>query len=355
VSSDFHALPVSRGKKPLLVLLALVVLALLIWLVLRQTARPGVAQGAGPATAASEPGKGLKPLSDDQLERMVGQNDEKTAKDPKDKVAWAMLAHSHEMLGQFSEATKAYAKLAELAPQDAQVLADYADALGVAHGRSLVGEPAALIKRALAADGKNVKALMLAGALAIEQGDKARAVEVWQKARDNSTNAALQRQIDQNLAQAKAELAAPPTASAAGATAVLALGAAPAPLPAASRPRLVQGPARLSGRVWLAADLLAQASPDATVFIFARPADGSRMPVALLRKKVKDLPFEFTLDESMAMTKAISLANVDAAVIVARVSARGDVMPQAGDLQGVSAPVPVGASGIKLEIGEVLK
>lgn len=341
------------GKKPLAAVLALVALVLLAWVVIRQPAGP-VVDMAGPGAAASEPGKGLKPLSDNQLERMVNQAAEKAAQNPNDKAAWAMLAHSNEMLGKFSEATKAYAKLLELAPQDAQVLSDYADALGVANGRSLVGEPEALIARALAADGKNVKALMLAGALAIEQGDKAKATGLWQKARDASTNAALNRQLDRNLAQARAELA-PPVASAASPGAVAKLGAMPAPAAAASMPRLIQGPAKVSGRVWIAPDLLAQAPPEAAVFLFARPADGSRMPVALLRKKVKDLPFDFTLDESMAMTPAVSLAHVQAAVIVARVSMRGDVMPQAGDLQGLSAPVPVGTNGIKLEISEVLK
>lgn len=285
---------------------------------------------------------------------MVSQATEKTVQDPKDKAAWGMLAHSYEMLGRFSEATKAYAKLVELAPQDAQALSDYADALGVVNGRSLKGEPEALIGRALAADSKNVKALMLSGALAIERGDKAGAVAQWQRARDASTDAMLNRQIDLSLAQARADLAAP-AASAVNSSAVAALGAASAPSAAASLPRLTQGPAKVSGRVWLASDLLGKAPPDAKVFIFARPVDGSRMPVALLRKTVKDLPLEFTLDESMAMTKAITLANVEAVVIVARVSMRGDIVPKAGDLQGLSAPVPIGASGVKLEVSEVVK
>ena len=40
----------------------------------------------------------------------------------------------------------------------------------------------------------------------------------------------------------------------------------------------------------LAPALQSQASPDDTLFVFARPTLGSRMPVALLRKKVRDLP-----------------------------------------------------------------
>jgi cytochrome c-type biogenesis protein CcmH len=280
---------------------------------------------------------------------MVTQATEQARQNPQDKAAWAMLAHSHEMLGQFAEASKAYAKLAALAPDDAQVLADYADALGVANGRSLLGEPEALIQRALARDAKNVKALMLASTLAMEKNDTAAAIQQLERARSVSGDAALNRQIDQSLAQLKAPPTAPASAAAASAA------AASAPAAAASKPRLSVGPAQVAGRVWLAQDLAATAPADATVFIMALPAQGSRMPVALLRKKVKDLPLAFTLDESMAMVKDSSLAQVANVVVVARVSLRGDVNPKAGDLQGLSAPVPVGTSGLKLEISEVLK
>jgi cytochrome c-type biogenesis protein CcmH len=100
---------------------------------------------------------------------------------------------------------------------------------------------------------------------------------------------------------------------------------------------------------------LAKAKPDATVFIFARPAKGSRMPVAILRKRVRDLPADFTLDDTMAMVPDAKLSRESTVVIGARVSQRGDVMPQAGDMQGWSAPVKVGATGLRLEISEVLK
>lgn len=368
--SSTHAAQLAAGaasaptaRKWLAALLTLVTLALGAWVALRppgglEGQQAGGVAAAGDAAAASGPATGLKPLSAQQLERMVGQAVEQTVTNPQDKVAWSMLAHSHEMLGQFSEATRAYARLAELAPEDAQVLADYADALGMVNGRRLQGAPQALIQRALALDGKNVKALMLSGALAMEQGDKAKAVALWQKARDASTDPRITLQIDQGLAMARAELA-PPPASQNGAGTALALGPASAPAvapaAAASLPRLNAGPAKLSGRVWLAPALVGKAPPDATVFIFARPANGSRMPVAVLRKQVKDLPLAFTLGEDMAMTPSITLANVEAAVVGARVSLRGDIVPQAGDLQGLSAPQRVGATGIQLEISEVLK
>ena len=79
------------------------------------------------------------------------------------------------------------------------------------------------------------------------------------------------------------------------------------------------------------------------------------MPVALLRKKVSDLPMNFTLDDSMAMVSNTGLSKFSAVVVVARVSVRGDVTPGPGDLEGISAPVPIGTKNLKLEITEVLK
>ena len=79
------------------------------------------------------------------------------------------------------------------------------------------------------------------------------------------------------------------------------------------------------------------------------------MPVALMRKKASDLPLNFSLDDSMAMVPNMNLSTQSQVVVVARISLRGNVTPEAGDLQGVSAPVAVGTKDIKLEIGEVLK
>ena len=295
-------------------------------------------EGGPTPPAAQAPGDAGKPahaLTDEQLQRMVTEASEQTKRDPKDVTAWALLAHSYDMLGKFAESTKAYEQLVKLAPKDAQVLADYADALAVAHGRSLDGEPEALVKKALELDPVNVKALSLAGTAAFEHKQYEQAVALWERAKSASQDPRFTQQIDAGIAEARA----------------LAKGdAPPAPVAAAA-----SGPAVISGRVSLADDLAGKAPPDATVFVFARPVQGSRMPVAILRKQVRDLPLDFSLDDSMSMVKEAKLSQTPRVIIGARVSMRGDVMPQAGDMQGFSAPVNVGATGIHLEISEVLK
>jgi cytochrome c-type biogenesis protein CcmH len=295
-------------------------------------------------SASSGQAAPLNALSDEQLERMVVQAANQTRKEPKNASAWAMLAHSYEMLGKFAEAAGAYTRLAQLLPNDAQVLADYADVLAVTNGRSFKGEPFALLKRALDQDPKNAKALVLAGSAYVEEKDYAQAISYLEKARSAAKDAAFVRQIDGSIAQAKALSGDTPVAAAApvvGKAMADAAGGATA--------------AQVSGRVWLAEDLRARALPQATLFLYARPVDGSRMPVALLRKKASDLPLNFSLDDSMAMVPDVSLSRLPAVVIVARISIKGNVTPAAGDLEGISAPVSVGTKDLKLEITEVLK
>jgi cytochrome c-type biogenesis protein CcmH len=297
------------------------------------------AANAGPSASAPP----ARALSDEQLEHMVEEANEQLRKTPDDAHVLAMLAHSYDMLGRFAESSKAYASLARLKPRDAQVLADYADALAVANGRTLAGEPTALIERALAIDAGNAKALALAGTAAFERKDYDQAVSYWERARAASLDETFKHDIETSIAEAKAARDGKPIGTRNVARGSDATGTA------------ASLPGRVAGRVTLADDLVSKVSPDATVFVYARPAHGSQMPVALLRKQVRDLPIDFTLDDSMAMVPGVTLSQAGTVVIGARISSRGDVTPQPGDVQGWSAPVDVGTTGIKLEMSEVLK
>jgi len=86
--------------------------------------------------------------------------------------------------------------------------------------------------------------------------------------------------------------------------------------------------------------------------VLARPAQGSRMPLAAVRVQVKDLPLKFSFDDSMAMSAAAKLSDFSEVVVAARVSKSGNVMPQPGDLEGESKPVRPGTSGMSVEIAK---
>jgi cytochrome c-type biogenesis protein CcmH len=199
----------------------------------------------------------------------------------------------------------------------------------------LTGEPEALIARALAADPKNLKALALAGTIAFERGNYALAVKHWEGA---IASAGGEGELAANLRSGIAE------ARQRGGLAEPAAAAAPAAAASVS----------VSGRVTIAKALAAQAAPGDTLFVFARPAEGSRMPLALLRAQVKDLPLDFSLDDRLAMNPAARLSSAKQVVIGARISKSGQAMPQPGDLQGFSAPVAVGSKGVAVQISETV-
>jgi len=308
----------------------------------------------GPASEASG---GQNPITPQQVEAMVTQLAERLKTNPDDGQGWAMLARSYNSLNRFPEASKAYEKAVALLPPDAQLLADYADALAMALGKKLEGEPMKLVQQALKIDPTNAKALALAATEAFNRQDYSTAVGYWEQSlKTVPADSEIGQQLRANILEAKrlargetpvAEsdgpngVAAATPGSSAGQTAEASSGSS-------------SSPASVKGIVTLASDLAHKAAPEDTVFIFARVPDGPRMPVALLRKQVKDLPLEFTLDESMAMVPSITLAQFRSVVVGARVSKRGDARPSSGDLEGFSKPVPVGSSGIAVQIDTVV-
>jgi cytochrome c-type biogenesis protein CcmH len=123
-------------------------------------------------------------LGQQQMDAMIARLAARLEKNPRDAKGWVMLARAQAVLGRFDEASSAYAKSVEIFPDDAQLLADYADALAMARGGRLPGEPETLVARALRADPNNAKALALAGTIAFERKDFGLAVKQWERLRD---------------------------------------------------------------------------------------------------------------------------------------------------------------------------
>lgn len=134
-----------------------------------------------PAALRPQPTEAAHGLGRQQIDAMVARLAARLEKDPRDAKGWVMLARAQAVLGRFDEASAAYARAVQLFPEDAQLLADYADALAMAHGGHLAGEPEQLVERALRADPNNAKALALAGTIAFDNKNFALAVKHWEQ------------------------------------------------------------------------------------------------------------------------------------------------------------------------------
>ncbi|MBI2313885.1 MAG: c-type cytochrome biogenesis protein CcmI [Betaproteobacteria bacterium] len=277
-------------------------------------------------------------ITPQQILAMVDSLAARLEKNPNDAEGWIMLARSYTALGRYGDATVGYARAAELVPNDAQLLADYADVQAMAAGRSLKGKPAELVNRALQVDPSNRKALALAGTAAFETRNYPAAVEYWERLlKLVPEGSPAYQSVAGSIAEARAMA-----------------GESAGPAASAAKPAAKPGKGVVSGTVSLSPSLAGKMDPDATLFVFARAASGPKMPLAIQRLAARDLPATFSLDDSMAMVPEMRLSNFPDVVVGARISRSGNAAPQSGDLQATVQPVKVGAAGVKIVISEVV-
>ena len=281
---------------------------------------------------------------------------------PTDIEGWQMLGRAELARGNPQPAREAFDKALVLAPNNAQIKVDLADAIAQTQGAVLEGRPIALIREALASEPRNPKGLALAGAYEVRQGNTAAALANWKTlltVLPPDTDQA--RQIVGLVADLEAgrtpqigpAAAAAPTAPAAaetGSRQAAASGSAASADP---------GAGALSGRIQIDAALAGKLRPDDTLFVVARSLDAqgqpSGPPLAVLRARGADLPLSFTLDDRLAMGPMAKLSSVAPGTqvkVVARISRSGEAATRSGDLQGSSDPVKPGTSGMTIVISK---
>jgi cytochrome c-type biogenesis protein CcmH len=282
--------------------------------------------------------------SEEALQRLE-KKVKRLAKNPND---WWMLARSYTELKRFPDAVRAYQQLVNLVPGEAQLWANYADVYAMANGQTLQSaEVTKLLGKALELDANNATALAMSGSAAMDRNDYVAAITYWQKLVDQMEPGSQELQMySGGIKRARELLAAQPG----GKEKLAQLSAVKAPEKAAASPATA-----ITGKVSLSPALVGKVAPTDIVFVLARAAQGPKMPLAVLRKQVKDLPLKFTLDDSMAMQPQLKLSGFEQVVVVARVSKSGTPMAQPGDLQGLTEAVKPGVKGLNIVIDSVVQ
>jgi cytochrome c-type biogenesis protein CcmH len=288
-------------------------------------------------TVPKHPAVDASSVSVDQFKQMTAKLAARMQSNPDDPLGWMMLGRAYKALERYPDAVEALQHAEKLAPRNPEVLVEYAEALALSRAGNLEGEPRRLLDRALQISPDDQKALTLAGTAAFGHKDYAAAVRYWERLQASvSADSELGRALSSGIAEAKARAG----------------GRVPEP---SQTPRRPDAAKTVSGTVRLSPALAANAAPDDAVFVFARPAEGPRMPLAVLRKQVKDLPLRFELNDSMAMTPGRELSSVERVVVGARVSKSGSATPQAGDLEGASQVIQPGARGVIITIDSAVR
>ncbi|MEO7761293.1 MAG: c-type cytochrome biogenesis protein CcmI [Casimicrobiaceae bacterium] len=304
-----------------------------------------VARAASEAAANADAHANISP---EQFNAMLAELRKKLEASPNDATGWRMLGRGLRIGNDLAGSADAYGKAAALQPDDAAVLVDYADALAMLRDRDMSGKPWELVQRALKLNPQLPKALAMAGAAELAQGHHDSARDYWQRllavlpadAPEASELRNLIAQIDNRGTGAKATSAETSPSS-----------ATPSPAPSAGA---IAGDKAVSGTVSVVPAFAAQLKPDDTLFIFARATQGPRMPVAILRRKVSDLPFKFRLDDTQAMAGGPVLSSISQVRIEARISKSGEALPRPGDLRGESQLVAPGTPNLSIVIDQVI-
>lgn len=293
------------------------------------------ATAAAPTGHASSNGAG----SVGTLEEMVEKLAAKLKEDPTNAKGWFMLARSYMSMNRYKEAVVALEKTNELLPNNPSVMLRYADALTMSSGGRISGKPFELIKQAVALKPDDPTGLWLIGMGYEEQGDYSKAISYWNLLLpllkdDKSIN-----EVQKLIRQAKSKAG---------------INTADTSVPGVITTEK-KATTSLKIRVSIDKNNLKDVSMTDTVFIFAKASSGPPMPLAVVRKQVKDLPIDVILDDSMAMVPSMKLSNFKKVQVVARISKSGSPKAQSGDFQSAPQVVAVDYEPqIKLTINKVL-
>ena len=247
---------------------------------------------------------------------------------PDNLQGWVMLGRTYRTLENFDASLKAYDTALKMSADDDLQL-ERIEVMAMQRQGQFEGEPWRVIREILQKDPQHFGALLTAGSASYAEGKYADALKYWEQAR---------KPLDANNPDL-------PGLENAIATVRDKLGMPTKPVPS------VSSALNVSGQISLSAALKAKVSPNDAVFVYATPANGDRMPLAIMKTTVSQLPLNFMLDDSTAMTPERKLSMAGEVLVKVRVSKSGNAMPQSGDLTGASeGPVKVGAKGLKIEI-----
>ena len=258
------------------------------------------------------------------MDEVIERLEETVRLQPDQAEAWYFLGRSYMAQQRPQDAAPAFARAAELAGRQPELLGQWAQALYFAAGQKFTPEVRSLSEEALQADPREVTTLGLLGIAAFEEQRYADAMGYWQRlVAVLEPNDPSRQAIEGGIARAREQLVARGE-----------------PLPEAPK---AAAAVELKVKVSLAPELAGKVRPDDSLFVFARAASGPPMPLAAKRLKVSDLPVEVSLSDADAMMPQLKLSNFAEIQLVARISRAGS--PMAGEWIGQSGVLKTAEAG----------
>ena len=240
------------------------------------------------------------------VDEMIAQLQTRLEQNPDDVQGWVTLGQSLAAQARFGEAVEAFKRARELLGDNADLLVREADSLAMSRGGILEGEPETLIQKALELNPGHPGALWLAGMAADVRGDFQVAIDYWKRARQVIDNPESLAELDRLIVRAEGLIGI-----------VVADSGVSLQVSVSIEPSLAEG-----------------LNPEDALYVLARAVNGPPMPLAVVKKQVRDLPLSVELNDSLAMIPDMKLSNFDEVIVVARVSRSGQPLEQSGDVFG---------------------
>ena len=254
-----------------------------------------------------------EPLSQNELQAFALALRTKLSRSGDDEVAWMLLGRVAMSLNEFDMAQQSFDKALRMNPDNMQVLISYSQVLLLEGSEANMTRAAGMLSKVLKVEPTNLDAISLLALIAYERKDWPQAKAAFEvllasMEKNDSRYSMISERIADIEKQMQTEGSVMPVTTT-GAIAVT---------------------------VDIAKELIDKQPKDGILFIFAKAASGSPMPLAAVKLANYSFPITVELSDSSAMVAGLNLSSAENIIISARISIDDSVMPSSGELEGHS-------------------
>ena len=254
-----------------------------------------------------------EPLSQNELQAFALALRTKLSQTGDDEVAWMLLGRVAMSLNEFDMAQQSFDKALQMNPDNMQVLISFSQVLLLEGSEANMTRAAGMLSKVLKVEPTNLDAISLLALIAYERKDWPQAKAAFEvllaSMQKNDTRYEM---IAGRIADIEEQMQAEGSV-----------------LPVTTQ-------SVINVTVKLTDELKQQQPESGILFVFAKAAQGSPMPLAVVKLKEYSFPMSVQLTDANAMVAGLNLSSAQDIVISARISKDESVMPSSGELEGHS-------------------
>lgn len=263
----------------------------------------------------------------------------KLLENPEDAIGWLLLGRIHASLNRLDTAFQAYEKALALDPEHTGVLTSYSQGLIMTGQERYMQKGLSLLQRLIRHTPDDINAIGMLAVTATQLGELELALQTWLKLQNMMPDSApMKEQVNLKVSELQA-----------------ALSGTSAPVSESVTSESVETAQTQQDGKWvelninLSPELQDKLPQTGFLFVFAQDANGeSRMPAAVVKTALVNLPVTVELSDANAMMANYTLSQLSRTRLVARISSDGNVAQSPGELQGeIVVELVNGSNGVQ--------